>query len=51
MPVKLGAKLTEGLGAGAHLHSTLEKVRGRSRRRRITLRSLASMARQPFCAA
>jgi len=27
----------EGLGKGAHLHSTLEKVRGRSRRRMITL--------------
>lgn len=27
----------EGLGAGAHLHTTLERVRGRSRRRMITL--------------
>lgn len=27
----------EGLGTGAHLHTTLEKVRGRSRRRMITL--------------
>lgn len=27
----------EGLGSGAHLHTTLEKVRGRSRRRMITL--------------
>jgi hypothetical protein len=27
----------EGLGAGAPLHTTLERVRGRSRRRMITL--------------
>lgn len=27
----------EGLGAGAHLHTMLERVRGRSRRRMITL--------------
>jgi Protein of unknown function (DUF3240) len=27
----------EGLGSGAHLHTMLEQVRGRSRRRMITL--------------
>jgi hypothetical protein len=27
----------EGLGAGAHLHTMIERVRGRSRRRMITL--------------
>jgi hypothetical protein len=34
----------EGLGSGAHLHTTLEKVRGRSHRRMITLLMQQSQA-------